>query len=182
MSDDFFGDLGKNISRYTQKAMERTGNLVETAKINSQISSEEKEIAKLYSKIGEAVYRKCVEGSLVPDASLEETIDEIRQHKEQAREYKKNLARVRGMKICPSCQELIPKDVAFCPHCGAATPLDDETVEEEDNDANTVDGTATTVEEDPRETADEAGTKGESCQEENEKQEAAGTAEDTSDS
>lgn len=37
MSDDFFGDLGKSISRVTQKAVGRTGELFETTKILSLI-------------------------------------------------------------------------------------------------------------------------------------------------
>ena len=52
MSDDFFGDLGKSISRVTQKAVGRTGELFETTKINAQISGEQREIEKLYAKIG----------------------------------------------------------------------------------------------------------------------------------
>lgn len=148
MSDDFFGDLGKHISKYTQKAVEKTGNLVETAKINTQITGEEKEIDKLYRKIGETIYRKCSAGTLIPDESLRATIEEITKHKEQAAEYKKNLADVRGMRICPSCQELISRDVAYCPHCGAPVPQESEEAEDEEvNDENTVDGTATTVEE-----------------------------------
>ncbi len=165
MSDDFFGDLGKNISKYTQRAVTRTGNLVETAKINAQISAEEKEIDKLMRKIGEAVYREKTGKAEMSEKSLEEIIDEINKHKEQAAEYKQNLARVRGMRICTSCGELIPKDVAYCPHCGAPVPVEgEEAASDEENDANTVDGTATTVEEDFREdTAEEEAAPGENA-------------------
>lgn len=122
MSEDFFGDLGKSISRYTKKAVDKTSTMVEGAKISAQISAEHREIDKLYQKIGENVYRKAVEKTIDLDDDLNAFVDEIRQRKEKTNSLKKDLADVRGQKVCPNCGELIPKEVAFCPKCGAPAP------------------------------------------------------------
>lgn len=122
MSEDFFGDLGKSISRYTKKAVDKTSTMVEGAKISAQISAEHREIDKLYQKIGETVYRKAMEKTIDLDDDLSAFVDEIRQRKEKTNSLKKDLADVRGQKVCPNCGELIPKEVAFCPKCGAPAP------------------------------------------------------------
>ena len=43
MADDFFGELGKSISRATQQAVDRTGDFFERTKITAQITGEQKE-------------------------------------------------------------------------------------------------------------------------------------------
>ncbi len=131
MSEDFFGDLGKSISRYTKKAVDKTSTMVEGAKISAQISAERREIDKLYQKIGETVYRKAVEKDIDLDDDLTAFVDEIRQRKEKTASLTRDLADVKGQKVCQNCGELIPKEVAFCPKCGAPTPVEKEKPDEE---------------------------------------------------
>lgn len=130
MSDDFFGDLGKSISRATQRAVDQTSNFFESTKITTQITSEKREIEKLYGKIGERIVRKVEkkETNYVGEEELA-IVDEIRTRRENIRELRQSLADVKNMRICPNCEELIEKTAAFCPKCGAAVPVDD--VEEE---------------------------------------------------
>lgn len=119
MSDDFFGDLSKSISRATQSAVGKTNVLIESTKLSSQISGEQKEIDKLFRSIGEIVYAKSATGELVISEEVTGLVDEIRNHKSAIFAMKKNLAEVKGMKVCPQCREIISSDVAFCPKCGA---------------------------------------------------------------
>lgn len=123
MSEDFFGDLGKSISRYTKKAVDRTSTMVEAAKISAQISGERREVDKLYQKIGETVYRKAAEKSIDLDDDLTAFVEDIHQRKEKMASLTRDLADVKGQKVCQNCGELIPKEVAFCPKCGAPTPV-----------------------------------------------------------
>lgn len=123
MSEDFFGDLGKSITKATQQAVDKTSIFFESTKISAQISSEQKEIEKLYQNIGEAVYRQIKAGTLTPGEDIRAAAEEIKGHETQINVFKKNLADVKGMKICPNCREVIPSDVAFCPKCGAPTPV-----------------------------------------------------------
>ena len=127
MSDDFFGDLGKSISRATARAVGRTGSLIESTKINAMITAETKSIERLHLELGELVYERCLEEKMTPDEEMQVIIDELKSHLEKILSYRVELAEVRGMRVCPSCGEIIDMDVLFCPKCGVATPSADET-------------------------------------------------------
>lgn len=119
MSDDFFGDLGKHISKYTRKAADSTGAFIESTKLSTQIGSEERAVEKLYRELGEETYKLASAGKAELDPERRFKADSITAHKKKIREMKDQLAKVRGMKICPHCGEVIEKDVSFCPKCGA---------------------------------------------------------------
>jgi len=123
MAEDFFGELGKSISRATQQAVDKTSVFIERTKITAQISGEQKEIDKLYQRIGEIVYRKVKMGEMESDAEFAPIIHDIDAHTNQVTTYKRTLADVRKMKICESCGSVIAMDVAFCPKCGAPAPI-----------------------------------------------------------
>ncbi len=151
MSEDFFGDLGKSISRYTQNAVDKTSTFFEATKISAQISTEQKEIDKLYQKIGETVYRRAESRQMQLDDDLAAFVEEIRSHREQISSRRKDLADVKGKKVCPSCGELIPREVAFCPKCGAPSPADEDREEadqpKEDTAEQEAEESASTTEE-----------------------------------
>lgn len=127
MSDDFFGDLGKSISRATQRAVDQTSSFFESTKILTQITSEKKEIEKLYGKIGERVARKIEKNETDYVGDEERSIvDEIKSRRGTIHTLRQSLADVKNMRICPNCEELIEKTAAFCPKCGAPVPADDE--------------------------------------------------------
>jgi len=123
MADDFFGELGKSISKATQQAVDKTSVFIERTKITAQITGEQKEIDKLYQRIGEIVYRKVRMGEMAADPEIVPIIRDIDAHSSQVTTYKRNLADVRNMKICESCGSVIAMDVAFCPKCGAPAPV-----------------------------------------------------------
>ena len=127
MSEDFFGDLGKSISRATQNAVGRTSTFFESTKISALISSEQKELDKLYQMVGETVVNNVGDAGIVElDEEIRELISEIRISQGRIHELKTELAGVRGMKVCPACHELVPAEGAFCPQCGEAMPVEEE--------------------------------------------------------
>lgn len=119
MADDFFGELGKSISRATQQAVDKTNVFIERTKLSAQITGEQKEIERLYQILGEAAYQRIRAGKIIPDAQLQEIVNEINSCAGQMSAYKKDLADVRNMKICARCGAVIAMDAAFCPKCGA---------------------------------------------------------------
>ena len=125
MADVFFGEIGEKISKATQQAVDKTNEFFESAKISAQIASEQKEVEKLQLTIGESVYQKVADGTLTVDEEVQALIGEIDAHIAQIADYKKTLANVRGKKVCPQCNELIDAEVAFCPKCGAAAPVEE---------------------------------------------------------
>lgn len=136
MSDDFFGDLGRHISKYTKKAADSTGAFLESTKISSQISGEERMVEKLYRELGELTYRLAGQGTLSLDGDGKFKADQITAHRKRIRELKDQLAKVRGMKVCPHCGELIDSDVSFCPKCGAPIEHEPETAEPSKEDGS----------------------------------------------
>ena len=139
MSDDFFGDLGKSITRATQKAAMRTGSLIESTKINAMITAESKAIEKLYLELGELVYEQYDGGEIKTSSQMSAIVDELDMHLEKISSYRTELAEVKGMKVCPSCGEIIEMDALFCPKCGVSAvtgeaeekPVPEEEQEEE---------------------------------------------------
>ena len=139
MSDDFFGDLGKSITRATQKAAMRTGSLIESTKINAMITAESKAIEKLYLELGELVYEQYDGGEIKTSSQMSAIVDELDMHLEKISSYRTELAEVKGMRVCPSCGEIIEMDALFCPKCGVSAvtgeaeekPVPEEEQEEE---------------------------------------------------
>ena len=120
MSEDFFGDLGRSITRATKKAATRTGSLIETTKINAQITGEIKGMEALVAEIGSLIVHRLENGQMNEDEGLAPLMEGIRAHKEAVRTYRLELAAIRGMEVCPSCGELVEQGALFCPHCGCA--------------------------------------------------------------
>ena len=54
---DFLDDLGKKIGETVKVVGDRSQQIVEVGKINIEIGKEEATIKRLYSQIGEAVYK-----------------------------------------------------------------------------------------------------------------------------
>lgn len=123
MADDFFSEIGRSLSRFTQQAVGKTGEVVEMTKFNAQISSEQKEVEKLYQKIGELVYRGVKSGDIEVSDDLADIISAIDSHRAVIRSARKSLAEVQKKTLCPKCHEIVAADAAFCPRCGCAMPV-----------------------------------------------------------
>ena len=122
MADDFFSEIGRSLSRFTQQAVGKTGEVVEMTKYNAQISSEQKGIEKLYQRIGEMVYRGVKNGDIEVSDDLADIINAIDSHRAVIRNARKGLAEVQNKALCPKCHEIVAADAAFCPKCGSAMP------------------------------------------------------------
>ncbi|MDD3338031.1 MAG: hypothetical protein PHS82_04155 [Lachnospiraceae bacterium] len=142
MSEDFFGDLGKTITKAAGEVVDKTGDFFESTKLKAQIAGEEKCIDKGYRNIGEVVFRQQAEGAQVSE-EVQVLIEEIRKHMEQIAAFREELAQLKGQRVCPSCAAIIDADAAYCPKCGVAVP-EEETVDAE------------MVEDAPEEAAEEA--------------------------
>ncbi|MCI1721577.1 MAG: zinc ribbon domain-containing protein [Lachnospiraceae bacterium] len=117
MSNDFFEDLGKHFSDAANTAASKTNVFFETQKLTAQMNGEQKTIDKLYQAVGEAFYRK---GN--PPEEYKEMFAEIKMHLGQVEVFKKNIAELKGQKICPKCGAAVNSEDSFCPKCGALVP------------------------------------------------------------
>lgn len=130
MSEDFFNDLGKKITRAANEAVDKGTEFFEVTKIRAQIAGEGKAIEKHYRDIGEIVYKLQQEGTPVSE-EVAKICDEILAHEKLIKTMRSEMASLKGMKLCPNCEEMVDKTAAFCPKCGSSIVVE-ETVEKED--------------------------------------------------
>lgn len=121
MAKDFFDELSDTITRTTKDLSKKAGQIYETQKIRSKISSEEQMIQKLKADIGNVIYEKYKDGAEIEDG-LKGFCEEIQQHLHIIAGYKDAAAELKGQKICPACSKSVDRSVAFCPFCGSPCP------------------------------------------------------------
>ena len=109
-----FTDLSKKLSTTTQNVVRGTKELTETARLNSLISDEHKQIASLYSQIGKLYYESY---DASPETPLGELCLEINAANERIAKYEQDKLHIKGVKHCPSCGADVPAGIAFCGGC-----------------------------------------------------------------
>ena len=167
MARDFFDELSDTITRTTKDLGKKAGQLYETQKIRSKISSEEQMVQQLKADIGNVIFEKYKEGAEV-DEALKGFCEEIQQHMDIIAGYKDSAAELKGQKICPACGKHVDRSVSFCPFCGSVCPTPQpETAEGDVVDSGT------------EETVAEAGKAAEEAEETVEAEKAAEEAEET---
>lgn len=112
----FFDDLGKKVTDVGQKTVQKTMDISETARINSQISQNERKIASLYSQIGKRyvdIHRNDCEEEL---KVMVESVTELEQKNFT---YREQILEIKGVLRCENCGAEIQRGIAFCSSCGA---------------------------------------------------------------
>ncbi|MDO5793058.1 MAG: hypothetical protein Q4Q00_02550 [Turicibacter sp.] len=119
--NSFFEGLGKKVTQTGQGAMKKTKEMAEIAKINSQISDEEKKLKKLYMKLGQLYYEMHKDS---PDAVFMDICQGIGGCLQTINRYEIMVEELKGIKRCRKCKTEMPSDSTYCPKCGSK--LDDE--------------------------------------------------------
>ena len=132
---DFFGylkenleNLGKTISekaevvaKKTEEAVEvvakKTEETVEVQKIKSQIRVMERNNERDFQEIGKIIYDQFKKGKVI-DTEFVELCEAIEEREVSIDDYKKQVAEIKGLDVCPNCKEHVEPSVVFCPKCG----------------------------------------------------------------
>lgn len=134
---DFFGNLenlGKIISKKAGEVSDKAGEVVdvvakkaeetvEVTKIKSRIGTMERSNERDYKDIGKMIYEKYKKGESVGD-EFAELCEAISEREAGISEAKEEIARLKGMDVCPQCEAHLEAGMTFCPKCGAK--IDDE--------------------------------------------------------
>lgn len=115
---EFFEDLGKFITETAGNVGKKTEEVMEVQKLKSQIRSLERSNQGDLTDLGKIIYERFRKEEAV-DGELGVICEEIRKRRMIIAAFEKKLADMKGVKECENCQELIEKDMKFCPHCGA---------------------------------------------------------------
>lgn len=115
----FFDDFGRKVTDVGQKAVQKTQEMSEMARINSLISQNENKINNVYYQIGKLFVNIYGDDCKVEFAGMVATVAELEQ---QNIIYRKQIQDIKGIQHCEKCGAEVPKGVAFCSSCGTAMP------------------------------------------------------------
>ena len=126
--------FGKKVSRTFTKtykvATEKSGNLIEEAKLRIQMASENDKISEKLEEIGAAVYEDFKSGSSTY-ADFEDICKEIEQSEATVCEMRNKILEMKKLKQCAVCGTEISKEDRYCSKCGAEQEVKEESYEEE---------------------------------------------------
>ena len=143
---DFFGSLKENleslgktisekaevVAKKTEEAVEvvakKTEETVEVQKLKSQIRVMERNNERDFQDIGKMVYERYQKGKEV-DAEFVEFCEAIKERETSIEEYKKQVAELKGLDVCPKCKAHVETNATFCPKCVAK--IEEDVFEEE---------------------------------------------------
>lgn len=86
-------NIGKRISEIAEVAANKAKEISEIAKLNAYISSEEKQIEKMYIEIGKLVYEQTKDEAI---GHLGELCKKINESKEKIDEYEEQIDKVKN--------------------------------------------------------------------------------------
>ena len=109
--------LGKTISEKAEVVSKKTEEAVEIQKIKSQIRVMERNNERDFQDIGKIIYDQFKKGKVV-DSEFVELCEAIEDREASIDEYKKQVAEIKGLDVCPNCKEHVEPSVVFCPKCG----------------------------------------------------------------
>lgn len=116
----FFDDLGKKLSQAGQTAAQKTKEIAETAKLNSQISDEEKKINDFYLQIGKLYVSLHNEDY---EADFDELVKGLHESENRVKECRQQIKDIKGVTMCEKCGAEVSSGAAFCSTCGAPMPV-----------------------------------------------------------
>lgn len=115
----FLNDLSQKINDVGQTTIKKTKNLADTAKLNLNISEEERRITAAYEEIGKWYVNKHRDDA---DAEIETWLETICAAEKKIHECRETIHKMKGMVLCPACGASVDADAAFCSACGQKMP------------------------------------------------------------
>lgn len=111
----FFEEAKRGLNLAGQSAVQKTKDLSEIAKLNSNTTECENKIRNLYSMIGFEVYKAYKEGA---EADISAMLEEISNFSDQIEKNKNRINEINAANICPNCGAKVSKKHAVCGNCG----------------------------------------------------------------
>ena len=115
----FWDKFSETVSSKSKEVADKAKEIAEVTSLTSKISTQESLIEKYFNEIGRFVYEHKDEQC---DNGLEERFKLVDAAYEEIEKLKKDIRKIKGIKLCESCGAEVASDVAFCPKCGTAVP------------------------------------------------------------
>ena len=113
------GTIGKRVKRLGKDTVAEVQRMNEIRQINSRINNQKKQIASIYTQIGEKLY------NLYKEAPLEGFDMEFQRVAERFATidvYNDQIREIKGVRICPNCHTEVALTERFCSACGQKLP------------------------------------------------------------
>ncbi|MBP3284659.1 MAG: zinc ribbon domain-containing protein [Clostridia bacterium] len=135
MNFEKLNHLGKNVSKTVTKtykaATEKSGKLIEEAKLRLQIASENDKISEKLEEIGAIVYEDYKSGES-NYTSFEDLCKEIEESELAVSTMNAKILEMKKLKQCPICENVVGRNDKYCSKCGAEQEVTEEPEEEEE--------------------------------------------------
>lgn len=112
----FFDTVKENLATTSQGVAQKFSNATETAKLNSQVKSNQRMVEKLLYQVGEKCYSLIGQEENTPYDAL---FTEIKRLQEQNVELQKQIAILAEEHVCSKCGFKNNGSTKFCINCGA---------------------------------------------------------------
>lgn len=112
-----FNDLGRKITQTSQDVVKKTKQMADVAKLNSDVSDEEKKLTNIYYQIGQ-LYVSLYKNN--PGSDFEVLIEQLDETQTKIENLKQQIQEIKGVKRCTTCGAEIPNNATFCSSCGTA--------------------------------------------------------------
>jgi RNA polymerase subunit RPABC4/transcription elongation factor Spt4 len=120
-------DFGKKVEKFGQDVWKKTTDTFGVIGKQSEIASKTHELRDVYAEIGRQF---CEKYSSEAETQFPDLCADALSLMQQISDLEAQVLEQRGRKKCVKCGESISKTVAFCPHCGAEQPKEDQTKEQ----------------------------------------------------
>ena len=137
----FFDEIGDKLQKGGNEVAQRTKDLTEIMKLNSQVSDEKRLIDSIIKDIGSDIivcFDDISQAELDADLStctdesktvsmknwkdVYAKVNDIKKHQATIEEYTAKIASLKKLVKCPSCGTMIDSDEKFCHVCGFKMP------------------------------------------------------------
>ncbi len=109
--------VGKTATDTYNTVADKSGKLINDAKLKISISEIESDIQKTYEDMGKTVYELYKSGDDVGKGFTKEC-KKIDKMKKDIEEKNKTILYNKGLRSCEECGEIISTEAAFCANCG----------------------------------------------------------------
>ncbi|MBQ7600244.1 MAG: hypothetical protein IJU57_06205 [Clostridia bacterium] len=126
---DFIEEVKRSATNFAEMAKEKTATVTNLAKLNINLKTTEAKLGEVYEEIGRLFY-KAERENLDNNAAITEYILEADRYSAEIEQIKKDLAKLRNVKVCPKCGNEIDISFEYCNHCGEKQEMPEEPEEE----------------------------------------------------
>ena len=109
--------VGKTATETYNTVADKSGKLIEDAKLKLSVSEKETDIEAIYEEMGKTVYDMYKKEEDVGKA-FEKECKKIDKIKSEIDEMNKKILYNKGLRVCANCGEVISTESVFCGNCG----------------------------------------------------------------